>query len=211
MSNEWKRKIGEANRGKIRSEEYKINLSKRMTGVHRPHKGHPSFWKGKHLTPEARRKMSLARMGNKYSVGHSHPNPMKGKKFGPRPEWVREKISKSHIGVPLSAEHRKAMSGSNCHFWKGGVTAIHKMIRESVEYKHWRKAVFARDNYTCQECNERGGELHPHHIKPFADFPETRFDINNGVTLCKKCHEKTPTYGGNVLRLKKLNYALQGA
>lgn len=103
------------------------------------------------------------------------------------------------------------MSGSNCHFWKGGVTAIHKMIRESAEYKHWRKAVFARDNYTCQECNERGGELHPHHIKPFADFPETRFDINNGVTLCKKCHEKTPTYGGNVLRLKKLNYALQGA
>ena len=59
----------------------------------------------------------------------------------------------------------------------------------------WRKAVFERDDYTCQMCGKRSGNginviLHPHHIKRFADYPELRFDVNNGITLCKECHSK---------------------
>lgn len=51
----------------------------------------------------------------------------------------------------------------------------------------WREAVFARDNWTCQKCKIMGGELNPHHIKNFAECPELRTSIENGITLCEKC------------------------
>jgi hypothetical protein len=81
--------------------------------------------------------------------------------------------------------------------WKGGVTPTNQLIRHSTEYKQWRKSVFERDDYTCQICfkkEEVSGKLNADHIKPFANFPELRFDINNGRTLCIDCHKETDTY-----------------
>ncbi len=77
--------------------------------------------------------------------------------------------------------------------WRGGVTKPRKADLTTKEYREWRKAVFERDDYTCQreECEAHGGELHAHHIKPWAWFPELRYEVGNGVTLCKLCHEKT--------------------
>ncbi len=63
------------------------------------------------------------------------------------------------------------------------------------EYRDWRAAVFERDDYTCQVCGQRGGKLNADHIKRFADFPELRFEVSNGRTLCVECHRLTPTYG----------------
>ena len=76
----------------------------------------------------------------------------------------------------------------NHYNWKGGITPEVMLIRNSVEYKSWRKNVYQRDNYTCQICGKQKCYLHAHHIKSFADHPKLRFDINNGITLCKKCH-----------------------
>ena len=62
-------------------------------------------------------------------------------------------------------------------------------IRMSPEFKEWRISVFSTDNYTCQRCGKRGHELRPHHILNFSEYPEERFNPNNGITFCNKCHK----------------------
>ena len=86
--------------------------------------------------------------------------------------------------------------------WRGGKTKETQRLRATIKYKNWRTAVFQRDNYTCQHCGQRGGYLEADHIKQFAFFPELRFIIDNGRTLCKDCHKKTDTYSikGKILK-----------
>ena len=76
-----------------------------------------------------------------------------------------------------------------------GLTSEQKRIRESRDYDIWRKAVFERDDYTCVLCGAHGVVLNADHIKRFAEYPELRFDVGNGRTLCVPCHKDTPTYG----------------
>ncbi len=62
--------------------------------------------------------------------------------------------------------------------------------RRCAEYKAWRKAVFVRDDYTCQICRRRGVKLNAHHIEPYAHCYELRYVLSNGLTLCEACHKK---------------------
>lgn len=68
--------------------------------------------------------------------------------------------------------------------------------RSTKQYKDWRKKVFNRDHYTCKHCNSRGVRLNAHHIKPWAKYKKKRFDINNGLTLCVKCHKEVHRVNG---------------
>lgn len=79
-------------------------------------------------------------------------------------------------------------SGPLHHSWKGGVSKNDKSRYWSLEYRLWRRAVFARDNFTCQHCGTYRCFLNAHHIKAFAQFPALRFDVTNGITLCRPCH-----------------------
>lgn len=117
----------------------------------------------------------------------------------------------SKIGVKLPRDRVlksiKGHQGAKSHFWRGGITPKNRLIRGSFLYKEWRKSVFGRDNYTCQFCKVRGVFLQADHIKPFAYFPELRFELSNGRTLCLPCHKETETYAGKVHNYMKREFA----
>ena len=67
--------------------------------------------------------------------------------------------------------------------------------------QRWSQQIMKRDNYTCQVCGDnRGGNLNAHHLNGWNAFPEQRFDLDNGVTLCNDCHKEFHSeygYGDN--------------
>lgn len=85
-------------------------------------------------------------------------------------------------------ENRK---GENNNNWKGGISPENEAIRKSFEYKRWRRAVFKKDNYTCQCCGRnRKIKINAHHLDGYNWCVEKRFDKENGVTLCEDCHRE---------------------
>ncbi len=68
--------------------------------------------------------------------------------------------------------------------------------RRGPEYRQWRAAVLERDNHQCDACGSAEPPLFAHHIKPWAMYPDLRFDVSNGVTLCKECHSAAHGWGG---------------
>lgn len=134
----------------------------------------------------------------------------KGKNIKPLNKIACQECDKSFIARRWQVEHRgkkycskkclfrnasfrkkRSLStpkGAMSHLWRGGVSSNNQKIRKSSDYEIWRLCVFERDNFTCQTCNERGVYLEADHIKPFSLFPELRFAVSNGQTLCRACH-----------------------
>ena len=57
----------------------------------------------------------------------------------------------------------------------------------STSLKKWRDAVLFRDKYMCVMCGD-DDHLESHHCKPKSQYPEEAYNVNNGITLCKRCH-----------------------
>lgn len=135
------------------------------------------------------------KLGKKFTKGFVPTWNQKGKALSPE--------HKLKLSIAKKGVSRPNMRGDKNPAWKGGITPANTSIRNSKEYALWRTAVFERDNHTCIWCgNNEGGNLNADHIKPFALFPELRFAIDNGRTLCIPCHKTTDTYAGRVLKLK---------
>lgn len=88
-----------------------------------------------------------------------------GKLFCTRACWYRFNRKTRHVG------------------WKGG----QKSERWSRESYHWRRAVLHRDRNRCRLCGDTS-RLEVNHIKVFSKFPELRWVVANGITLCHACH-----------------------
>lgn len=181
-SGETRKKMSAIHKGKIISEKQRKDQSDLMKsrGV-KP----PSFLGKKHSV-ETIEKLRMANIGKSRLTDEY------------RKKMSENQIGKKNInyGKKLSEEHRRKIGRRGCehHNWLGGKTPLNRAARNSFEYKEWRKKVFDRDKYTCVLCYKTGGELNADHIKQFAYYPELRFDINNGRTLCVECHKKTDTF-----------------
>lgn len=148
-------------------------------------RGHAT--RGKKL-PDTSGKRSLAATGRRHSsetkkklsvLNRGEGNPMHGKHHT---EATRMSMS-------------EARRGAGNPRWNGGSSTERQRWQRSAEAQEWRIAVFERDDFTCQGCGIRGGDLHAHHLKAWATHPELRCVVANGQTLCIPCHRLTDSYG----------------
>lgn len=126
-------------------------------------------------------------------INYIHGHNMKGKK-----REIPAMLGKHHSIETRRKMYESSRKGSDCNLWKGGVYKINELLRRSAEYRIWRTKVYQRDNYTCQICEYRGHNLQVDHIQSWSKYPELRFIVDNGRTLCIPCHKKTETYGINL-------------
>jgi len=101
----------------------------------------------------------------------------------------------------------EARKGEKHWNWQGGKSRDKRSLGNPI-YAEWRTLVFERDNYTCVECGIRSGNgkrvtLNADHIKPWAHYPDLRFDLDNGRTLCIECHKATDTYGFKLIKRRE--------
>jgi hypothetical protein len=128
--------------------------------------------------PEVRLKISLSKKGKKFSDEHKH------------------KLRLAKLGTkqsPKTIEKRFINCRGEKHYnWQGGKSNnryIHSL--NNKEYREWRTKVFTRDNFKCKINNcDCKGQLEAHHILSWRDYPELRYDINNGITLCHFHHPR---------------------
>jgi len=194
-SEETKRKIGI--RSANRSKEVLNKISKTLTGRKRTQeekdkikKSNVKYWLGK-KRPNISGK-------NNYNWGGGKPGCID---CGKQVEYETIRCKKC-FGLFNKAE--------NHYNWNGGITPFRVKVYTSKEYQYWRTSVFERDNYTCIWCGARSGngkavKLNADHIKPFCDYPELRFAIDNGRTLCWDCHKTTDTFAGRIISYRKNN------
>ena len=191
VSEEARKKISLATKGKKKtppSEEIRARLS---------------LFRSEHMRSSKMRKvMSKAMKGRKFSeehkkkIGAANKNPSEETREKMRiktPEhWAKIAYANKHQSPETIA--KRAATNKRRHAEKHAADPNWvpdgelEIIRTSLEYVEWRRAIFIQDHFRCQKCGQKGGEIHAHHIKSFKHWPKERFSLSNGVTLCKKCH-----------------------
>lgn len=82
----------------------------------------------------------------------------------------------------------KKQSGLNHWNYNPNLTLEDRIKFRNTE--KWRKNVYAKDNYTCQYCDKKGGEINAHHRNSWKNFPRQRYLVDNGITFCEKHHKQ---------------------
>ena len=121
-----------------------------------------------------------------YNKGNE--NPMSGRTGNQSPRFGRGFAEETLLKL---SEQKRGEKHPN---WKGGISKGRFTHMKQIEYKLWRDAIYARDNWACQECGRRGGRLNAHHIKPRGEYPELNLAIDNGITLCLQCHRASDNH-----------------
>ena len=99
-------------------------------------------------------------------------------------EKARENQSTMENRIKSSCRQR----GISFEDFDGFAVTEQHMARNNTYYKEWKNKVFRRDNYTCQCCGKRGGNLNAHHLYNFSEYEDLRYDVDNGITFCEHCH-----------------------
>jgi 5-methylcytosine-specific restriction endonuclease McrA len=159
-------------------------------------KGHNPYIR----TPEHKEKMKLIFIGRKFSPEHcKHISDAKRGKAPPCARYKRFGSNNPFFGKRHSSEtiQRAKNDMRTRHYgvansrWRGGITSEYNKERHSFLSREWRNKVFNRDGFTCQKCGDnKGGNLRAHHLLPWRYYPDYRYCMDNGITLCNKCHDE---------------------
>jgi hypothetical protein len=197
----------QANYSRFNKTEKQIEALKKFGIKTRFKKGMKSWNKGIPMTEEQKEIVRKANIGNKHHLGHKHSEETKkkisekntgrtgywtGKKRPPFSMETRLKMSR-----PVKEETKKkiseALKGENHWNWKKDRNELKTCDNRifDTKYKEWVRIVKIRDNFKCKINNKDCfGRLEAHHICRWSDFPELRYEINNGITLCKFHHPR---------------------
>ncbi len=161
---------------KSHSDAWCRNMSKKITELH-----NNGIYNYKHL------------IGNKFRLGKPGSKKLKGIRVSKKTEFKKGMIPWNK-GLKYSSSKRgkkyPQYSGENHWNWRGGITPYVMKLRTSIETRIWREKIFERDNYICQNCGKKNCNLNAHHLNNFSEYPDLRFDLDNGITLCRECHLK---------------------
>lgn len=152
--------------------------------------------KGTKQTLEAREKSSQAMLA-RWADPLTRAKYIAKKSDGTKKQWAnsetRARLIHGRKGKAKSMETRINMSvarmGPNSKHLVG--TQEHYAKPQRRLHYVWPKRVKERDGYACVLCHvpQTTEPMHAHHIKPFAQYPELRDDVENGLTLCQPCHK----------------------
>lgn len=134
----------------------------------------------------------------KYKVSKKYWAGRKFCSYVCRGVFMKGKMPKNLIVLQarsVSDETRLRMSlaqrGENNHSWNPNREEVVKTAdgRNDTEYRIWRKRVWLRDGFKCVIANQDcAGRIEAHHILGWSSHPELRYEINNGITLCRAHH-----------------------
>ena len=140
-----------------------------------------------------------ARQGKKFIFTETHRVNLSKANKGQIP-WIKGKRqTPEHIEKRVNARIKNgttskitAPRGENHYLWKIDRTQLKKKDeRNDMAYKEWRMNVFKRDRFVCRIKNLQClGKIRAHHILPWSKFPELRYEVNNGITLCQFHHPR---------------------
>ena len=183
--------------------EVKAKISKSLKGVYSGEKNH--------MKQEKYRKLFSEMFSGKKNPMYGRINPGQSermKKNNPMSKISKEKRRKTlqhRMKLSQSKKKKNGITEEN-KIWNKFITPLNEKIRKTIEYREWRENIYKRDKYICQICQYCKGKIlnvHHHKIK-FSDIIiknnittlgkakkcKELWDINNGITICKKCHEK---------------------
>ena len=146
------------------------------------------FENGHLVSTSVRKKIGLRLMRNRNGEGNI------GRKLSPEHRAVA--IRNLNRGVPWNKGRRfPQVSGKNHYRWIEDRTKLSRTSnqgeRRTSAYTYWRHEVWSRDEFQCLIANaDCGGRLEAHHILGWKDYPELRYEIKNGITLCHFHHPR---------------------
>lgn len=147
-------------------------------------KGIKGFQKGHRHSEETKRKIGLA---NSRSI--SFKCDYCGKKSKTKSSAYARK-NRHFCSTKCYSNYRIEFGQPSEHpRWRGGITRETQRGRGNKKYKMWQTMVFERDGYKCIWCSSKE-QIEADHIKRWSEHPELRYNVDNGRTLCIKCHNK---------------------
>lgn len=172
----------------------------------------PTPWnKGRAWDEETKMKISISRKGK--CTGENNPRAMQGKdpwnkgRVGVYSKETIDKIRSARLQQPCPTLGKKwkvsedalenirkaTQRGAQHHCWIQDRSLLKESEKKHLDsrYKEWLLAVKNRDGWKCKISNgDCSGRLGAHHILRWSEYPELRYKINNGITLCHAHHPR---------------------